>query len=962
MSRPIELRIAIVLTGLIFLPILILSGWGSLLNAQASSAASAQAGINPKDPRNPSGLKPDPGDSQAGGEGGSVFITYTVQAPALESLHPIYPGVFNGDLRDVPPSPESKTRLIVPLRLAPGEQRKAYVPQLADWVDPLLQQFVPQSQMPSPAGSYPGMSLYYGGLGWPPDTNGDVGPDYYMQTVNTSVAIYDKATGQELWRRTINQFFQLTSDLAIRNTPCYDENYGDPILLYDPYVQRWVVTDFAFSSLTVPPFYQCLAVSQTSDPLTGGWYFYAMRADTGSFYGYVNDYPKLGVWSDGWYLSANMFQEVSPWTGFGVRLWALDRQAMIAGQALREVHFDLCWDGVCESLLPANLRGNLPPTGSPEYFLAVGNDALQLWRMSIDWNNLTNSTLSGPVSIPVEQFAVSASVPQPNSLYALDSLGPRLMHPLQYRMIDGQESLWANHTVSNAGIPGIRWYELGNLSSTPSLLQQGTFQPDNLSRWMGSLAVDQDGNMALGYSVSSSSVFPGIRYTGRLAGELPGTLTQGETILVNGQGSQTNTYRWGDYSSMSIDPLDGCTFWYTTEYFLASGSIWQTRIGTFQFPTCGQQKGTLQGTVYNSITHQVIAGSFVSAHALTTTLTSQTNSLGVYSLDLPVGEYRVSAGPLLPGYPISQTIATVSVAKGLVTQQNFYLDPAVALVGQESQIRGGEFWADGYALPGDNNLALWRSVQNTGAVTATQVTAFLTSLSPGVQLISSQTSYPDIPTGGASFASTPYTISVDSRVSCGTDLSFQQVLTSNSLVFTDTFPITVGKPIGRLPTFEMDAESGNMGWSPENPWSITSVKWHSPDHSWTDSPGGLYKNDMNVSLRTPVFDMRGKRNTQLSGWISYDLESGWDYLYVEYSLDGGLTWEQIPLASFTGKNTAWNHFLINTPSLDNQASVRIRFRLLTDQSVTYDGVYLDDLSLDYEHRVCYRYILPEVNR
>ena len=894
--------------------------------------------------------------------GSQAPLTYTLQAPALDSLSPISPAVFNGDVRDVPPNPQPTVLLPAPLRLAPGEQRKNYVPQLLDWVDPLLQQFVPPALMPSTHISFTGMSLSSGGAGWPPDTNGDVGPDHYMQAVNTSVAIYDKITGQELWRRTYNQFFQLSSDPAIQSTPCYSQNYGDPIVLYDPYVQRWLVTDFASSASYTHPFYECLAVSQTSDPLTGGWYFYALRADTGSFFGYLNDYPKLGVWADGWYMSANMFQEVSPGTGFGVRLWALDREAMIAGQPLQEVHFDLCWGGTCASLLPANLRGNLPPAGAPEYFLAVGLGDLQLWKMQVDWDNPADSTLEGPWSIPVEPFAVSASVSQPGTSVALDSLGPRLMHPLQYRNLDGQGSLWANHTVSNGGVSGIRWYELSDLSGTPSLVQQGTFQPDDISRWMGSLAVDQDGNMALGYSVSSASVYPGIRYTGRLAGELPSTLTQGETVFVEGQGSQLNTYRWGDYSSMSVDAQDDCTFWYTTETYQASGSNWQTRIGAFQFPTCGRLKGILSGVVYNRVTSQAVQGVIVSARTPTMTITSQTNPLGVYTITLPIGTYQVSAGPLLPGFPLGQTVSSIVVTEGSLTQQDFFLDPVPALQGQASQISGGAGWASGYPLPGSSGLQLWRSVRNIGAITATQVTAQLASLTQGLQILSGQTTYPDIPAGISLNPTTPYTFSVDPNLPCGTDLAFRQVITSTALVFTDTFSVTVGVPVARRPVFWMDAENGPAGWSADAPWAINAFLFHSPGHSWTDSPSGAYKNNLNVSLRTPVYDLRGMRKTQISGWIYYDLESGWDYLYVEYSLDGGLTWELKPLVSFTGKNFTWQNFLIEAPFLDNQPSARIRFRLLTDTSVTNDGVYLDDLALTYEPRVCQRYYFPIMGR
>ena len=175
------------------------------------------------------------------------------------------------------------------------------------------------------------------------------------------------------------------------------------------------------------------------------------------------------------------------------------------------------------------------------------------------------------------------------------------MFSAQYRNMGDHESLWLNHTVASGGTAGVRWYEVRDLSATPTLYQQGTYDPgDGHYRWMGSLAIDQDGNMALGYSVSSSTLFPSIRYTGRLNGEALGQLPQGETSLMEGTGSQTGSNRWGDYSLMTVDPVDDCTFWYTQEYFATTSGNWTTRVGSFKFPSCGLPKGWIEGTVYNA--------------------------------------------------------------------------------------------------------------------------------------------------------------------------------------------------------------------------------------------------------------------------------------------------------------------------------------------------------------------------
>jgi hypothetical protein len=372
-------------------------------------------------------------------------------------------------------------------------------------------------------------------------------------------------------------------------------------------------------------------------------------------------------------------------------------------------------------------------------------------------------------------------------------------------------------------------------------------------------------------------------------------------------------------------------------------------------------KGTLRGVVYNSITNQVVGGVSVSARSPTTTVTAQTDGLGVYTLTLPGGVYQVAAGPQLPGYPYSQSVMGVSVVGGSNVQQDFYLIPVPELIGQVSKINGGPNWAEGFVLPGENDLQLWRSVKNTGAVTATEVTGQLTSLTAGVSINSNQVLYPDIPAESIINSTIPYVFSVSKDIPCGGDLRFQQVLSSSTFIFTDTFTVTTGVPIDRQTALFMDAEESASGWTSDPPWRITDLQYYSPSHSWTDSPIGSYKNQVNLALKTPILNLSHMHKTRLSGWISYDLEQGWDYFYIEYSLDGGVSWVIKPILSFTGKSIPWNRFTIDTPFLDKQPNVQIRFRLLTDSSVTYDGVYLDDLALDYEPRACYRVILPEIH-
>ncbi len=433
---------------------------------------------------------------------------------------------------------------------------------------------------PAPLGSFKGLDLQNWGAGWPPDTHGDVGPTHYIQAVNTSIGIFNKSTGARLAAFTFDNFFIAAGGSGA----CATLNYGDPIVIYDQISGRWIITDFAFAgSGTTPPYYECVAVSKTADPVSGGWWLYTITASTTA----LNDYPKFGIWNDGIYMSANMFTGGASYGG--VKVWALNRDDLISGAPLRSVAFSLGTSYF--SLLPANLKGALAPAGTPEYFMSDygSNTSMKLWKFTVNWATPASSTFTGPQSFAVASFTrpASNSVRQLGSSTRLDTLGDRLMSNLQYRNINGTQSLWVSRTakVSNSSY-GIRWMEVRNMSGTPSVYQQGTYAPNASYRWMPSLAVDKFGNMAVGYSVSTTSMYPAIRYAGRLVGDALGTLGQTEQTMFAGTGAQTSYNRWGDYSAMTVDPVDDCTFWYTTEYYETTGTNWQTRIGYFRYPGC----------------------------------------------------------------------------------------------------------------------------------------------------------------------------------------------------------------------------------------------------------------------------------------------------------------------------------------------------------------------------------------
>jgi hypothetical protein len=346
-----------------------------------------------------------------------------------------------------------------------------------------------------------------------------------------------------------------------------------------------VLTQFSVTNGGTKQYWQCVAVSQTSDA-TGAYNVYAFPYGTVQF----NDYPKLAVWSDGYYITFNIFNNGN--TFAGSKLCGYDRAAMLAGNPANQVCFQL--SSAFGGVLPADLDGSTPPpAGSGETFVAFGSNSLQVWKIkNVNFASQT-ATLSGPTTLPVASFAAACSgggtcIPQSGTSQKLDSLADRLMYRLAYRNFGDHESLVVNHSVTSGTSVAVRWYELRNISTTPTVFQQGTYAPDTNFRWMGSAAMDHDGNLAIGYSLSSSALHPSIRFAARAPGDPLGTLGS-EITIKDGTGSQlSGLSRWGDYSSISVDPVDDCTLWYTTEYEQANGTFnWSTRIANFKLGTCG---------------------------------------------------------------------------------------------------------------------------------------------------------------------------------------------------------------------------------------------------------------------------------------------------------------------------------------------------------------------------------------
>ncbi|MDQ1349988.1 MAG: hypothetical protein QG657_289 [Acidobacteriota bacterium] len=447
--------------------------------------------------------------------------------------------------------------------------------------------------MPAPIKSYDGMNFTSNGAGWPPVTNGDIGPNHYVHTVNTSIGIYNKSTGALISATTFNNFF---GGAGITGTPCDANNNGDPIVLYDQYAQRWFILDFAWAPSTTDGSYFSIAASQTSDP-TGAWWQYAFRADSTL----MNDYPKCGIWHNGIYITANMFQFSGSYQY--AKIWAIKKPDIYNGTLTAQYVTDS--GTFAYSILPSNAKGTTAPAStSPNYMYALDaseygaghSDAIKVWKYAVNWTTPSSTTWTGPSSMATAAFGlVSTGVAQSGTSIALDSLYGRLMYSAIYRKFTSNESVYLCHVAESGSNRAMRWYEIRIASGTSSIYQQGTYSPDTKHRWMGSIAADKNGNIAMGYSVSSSSMYPAIRYCGRLATDTLGIMGRGEATLIAGSGSQTTYNRWGDYSMLSIDPADDETFWYTTEYLTSTGTVWRTRFGAFKVGIAPYMTVTISG-------------------------------------------------------------------------------------------------------------------------------------------------------------------------------------------------------------------------------------------------------------------------------------------------------------------------------------------------------------------------------
>jgi hypothetical protein len=471
----------------------------------------------------------------------------------------------------------------------------------------------PLPMMPGPLLTFEGQGNTCGCQ--PSDTDGDVGPNHYVEAINESIRIFDKNGNTLSGPTSYNSFFS-----GLTGTPCANANDGDPYVIYDQAADRWMISDFAFPSFPGTSFWQCIGVSQTPDPVSGGWFLYALQVDPANPT-FLGDYPKFALWNSGgspaqnaYFLTMNLFS--SPTTFNGVRAYALDRASMLTGGAAHAIGFTLSAAdvGASYSFVAATAKpfGDPPPTGRNEMVLAIDSPAtggvtltqVHARFFHVDFATPANSTFGlGANHAPNAEITVngfidaftnttSDLVPQQGTSTKLDTLGDKIMTPVVYQNRGGTESLWADSTVCTdaacTGPTGVRWYQFnvtgGTFPATAAQQETWTNSSDGLWRWMPSIAVDQSGNTVIGYSTSSTTIFPDIRYAGRLAGDPPSDLGQGEAVMFAGVGFHSGV-RWGDYTRTDVDPSNGMDFWHINQY---AQNTWHTRIGKFNFVGGGQ--------------------------------------------------------------------------------------------------------------------------------------------------------------------------------------------------------------------------------------------------------------------------------------------------------------------------------------------------------------------------------------
>ena len=910
--------------------------------------------------------------------------TFATENPALRgtfrSASPAFRFDVSPPLRDMrvlPPADLNNNLYFAPLMADPWSMLKPqFGPQDSDGVV--------QSSQASRAIPIPSQSFNIGtGTANPPDPVGDVGPNHYLRMANASFQIFSKTGASLFGPAAINTLWQGFGGA------CETENAGDPIVLYDQLADRWLVTQFSDSA--GPGFFNCVALSTTSDP-TGSYFRYAFAAAT------FPDYPKYGIWPNAYLISTREVNASS------IGAYAIDRLQMLAGNPSPTIisfvmpttaaNDEFLGDG----LLPADLDGSrLPPAGSPAYYLGsmddggpygAAQDALLLWKFDINFVTPALSSFVLANQIPIAPYDTiypcngRSCIPQPAPLGAVDILSyrQRPMHRAAYRNYGSYESIVTNQSVEAApAMAGIRWWELRSPNSDPILVQDSTYAPgvtDGVQRWMGSIAADSSGNMALGYSAGSSKLFPSIRYTGRLESDPFGSMNQGEGEFVAGGGGHTaTTRRWGDYTSMNVDSVDDCTFWYINEYFAVSGTQWTLRAGAFKFPDCGTPSFGIAATPLNqSICTPANATINVAAHGYNNFAGSTTLS----ATGQPPGASVNFSAPVINSVPGNSTLT----------------------IGNTAGIAAGNYTINvggvGGAPSAERNRAVGLSVFTVLPTAPTLVSpaANAVGVSPSPTLswnaVTQGVNYVVEVANDAAFtnivfsspASPETTIRVNVVLTAGTTYFWRARAANtcgsglNSVTRSFTVRLAPGLCAAEqqlTTTYADTMDNGINGWTTDpvsgTTWTQSTARPFNGSTAWlavdvvTASDQKLISPPISLPALNTGLLLRFQHDLSMehNGGTPAAPSSCFDGGFVEISTDNGLTWNAIPAADVledrydgllsTGQSS-WCGVQPYTQAgidLDPYAgqTVRFRFRAITDTSVgnVPHGWYVDDLQV-----------------
>jgi len=771
----------------------------------------------------------------------------------------------------------------------------------------------------------------------PTDPTGAVGPNHFLNSWNSSFRIWDKS-GNPL-------------TVAASLSTIFPGSMGDPIVMYDPYADRFFISEFFSNGFDV-------AVSQGPDPVNDGWYVYRFATNT------FPDYPKFSVWSDGYYITANKDQS-SPGTSEVV--FALERDKMLTGDPTAQmIGFPLTniVNSGFYSPLGFNCNGStLPPPGDApivymqdDVWSGVSMDHLKIWNINVDWVTPLNSTISSPQIINTAPFdglfdgGSFSNLPQPSGS-DIDALQATIMYMAQYRRLPTYNTVVFNFVVDldgNDDYAGIRWYELRQINDGDpwTIHQEGTYsQPDGHSAFCGNMCMDASGNIALAYTVVSSTQFPSLRYTGRYANDPAGTMTITEDVIANGTQSDPSS-RYGDYSQMTIDPSDDATFWSIGEYFNGGR---KNHVGVFQI-TPPVLTAQFSGTPQNVCTGNTVTFTDNSLGSPTSwewtfeggtpgSFTGETpppityNTASTYDVSLEVGDGSTTSTLTLTDYITVQNIIV-----------EFSGTPTTLVVGNNVQFSD---------------------------LSSCNPTSWLWSFSPttvtyvGGTDASSQNPQVQFNAGGL------YTVSLTATNSYGNDTEIKTDYIDVTDCMVSSFPYlqTFDSWTTSSPDYSCTADgtvtleecwtnlSGDdIDWDIFTGATASSPTGPDADHTgggnylYTEASGGQFCNGSTGYISTPTFDFSALTIPQLRFWYHmYGNQMG--TLSVQVSDDGGATWSADVWSLSGDQGNSWQEAAISLSAYALQSNIIIRFTGLTGNGYRSD-MAIDDVRVAEETCYC----------